>query len=569
MKIDQSFPHDMFRFLPKDVRDTDETGILERYLAGPQRAWETLWADILALDTLHDIDTIDNAWLTLLKWTVGWTSELESITRGLDSDTLRKLIRVSAKLWKLKGTELGLRDALRVITGRDVVVRNWFSVRWVVGVTGFWQLGQESDAFVVGNDNGDRNEYLTVLFVHNEIGIDRALIRKVVNLSRPLQETIRIVYGALVDDFRLGRQKWVTESGSDVVWDNVNYRLSIPSGTEISANVPALLTAEEMVWRMRVTFAGASGGACQLEFRRGAAGAFDRYRATWQQDGTVQLEVVQAGIPSVLASYSYPGAIPQDQPVVVGVDVARESAGSLRIRVQFSATIAIEYVAPIDEFVPAGEWWVLNSSVNDLDLDDVIALALPVTVDEVSGSGETAGDPDPIVAAPTVITVGVPTRTGLWHASGFRYLTPAVSLYYGTGESGWYTWGTPGTLGGVTTAGLGTSDLMDLSAYAPGEYTYSVQFWQYLQARLDPGKDLTLVEILVNGSVVETITKAQVFGTGTGVSVTTGIQTFVLSTDLGGESDVKIRFNFDSVDTPSAAEGWFVDGVRLLIEEAA
>ena len=56
-KISESFPHDLFRFLHKPLRDGDrETfNFLERYLTGPQTVWEQeIHAKIFKLNELID-----------------------------------------------------------------------------------------------------------------------------------------------------------------------------------------------------------------------------------------------------------------------------------------------------------------------------------------------------------------------------------------------------------------------------------------------------------------------------------------------------------------------------------
>jgi phage tail-like protein len=392
MKINADFTSDLYRFLPRVVREADQKagGLLERYLLGPQLVWEGQTDDIFRLDTLHDLDRIEDQWLPYLKWTVGWTSELDEITRDLDVATLRKLIRLSVGLWKLKGTEIAYKDAIRILTGRDVVVRNWFSYRWVVGVTALWQQGRETDPYIVGSEFGDRDEYLSFLFIHNEVDIDRGLIRKIVNLGRPLQEVVRIVYGLLVDDFRLGRQKWVTDVAPDVAWDSDRFRLDLASGTVIRANVAALTDTAEVIWRHRAVFGAASGGAVQLEFYRDASAPHDTYRATWEQDGSVQLEIVKSGIPAVLDFGSNSTPFPQDEPAVLGVNVFPEGAG-LRLRVLVYSQVIIDYSATGPEVLNPGQWRISNSSTGAVHIDDVVVLAPPVIIDEVSGSGEIDG----------------------------------------------------------------------------------------------------------------------------------------------------------------------------------
>jgi phage tail-like protein len=393
--VDPNFPHDLYRFIPKNVRDQDAqfNQLLERFLKGPQTVWESSVATLQQLPTLHNIDTIADEWLVFLKWQVGWTNgrDLEAITDSLTDDELRKLISFSSKMWKLKGTELGLADTLRVLTGRDVVIRNWFSFRWILGVTGLWRLGRETDSWLAGETYGDRDEYLTILWIHNEIGIQRQLIRKIVNLCRPLQEAVKIGYADLVDDFRFGRQKWITDVAPDVVWDDENFKLVLAQNTTIRANVPALETTGDFVWRHRITFNGPTDGAHSMEFHRSSGGAHNRYIVTWEQPGNVFLQVSLGGVVTTLASTTISHDFPQDEPQVIGVNVIRETPSTLRVQVVVYDDEVIDTVLTGGNVLSSGQWRLINTSTDDLVVDDVVAYKLPLVVDEVNGSGEVVG----------------------------------------------------------------------------------------------------------------------------------------------------------------------------------
>ena len=79
-KIDPEFPHDIFTFLHKPLRDGDKEtfNFLERFLIGPQ----TLWEEKIAKKFNELTNLIDPALTTqprFLKDHVGFTSELDNI----------------------------------------------------------------------------------------------------------------------------------------------------------------------------------------------------------------------------------------------------------------------------------------------------------------------------------------------------------------------------------------------------------------------------------------------------------------------------------------------------------
>lgn len=208
-----------------------------------------------------------------------------------------------------------------------------------------------------------------------------------VQLARPLQEVYQIVHADFVDDFRLGRSKWTTVTAPDVVWDDENYKLPVEPGTRILANVPALSEIDEIVWRMRVAFKDTSGGAFQLEFRRAEDIPNDRYRVTWNQDGTVELEIVDGGIGTSIDTGDVGHVLAEDVTTSFGITITRTIDDDLRIKVYVYENVVIEAVLTGTDILDPGGWAICNTSAINIEIDDVIAYALPVTVDVVSASG--------------------------------------------------------------------------------------------------------------------------------------------------------------------------------------
>lgn len=180
-KISESFPNDMFKFLHKPLRDGDKDtfNFLERFLIGPQTIWEQNRAKLFQLN-----DLIDPALTTqprLLKDHVGFTKELDNITKDISDDDLRKIISLAVALWKKKGLEVGYEDIIRVFTGANVRIFNWFDFRYIVGEQSFGESQLGEDAWfisvpgVLGSEDTDNT--VVALMPFENTFTDRSPIR--------------------------------------------------------------------------------------------------------------------------------------------------------------------------------------------------------------------------------------------------------------------------------------------------------------------------------------------------------------------------------------------------------
>lgn len=147
MKVNQNFPHEMYRFLHKPLRVEDKINgklFLERYVFAFQRQFESVIDRIDKLPQLYDPALTPQP--RFLKDIVGLTSELDKITNDISEQDLRKLISLAVALWKEKGLEVGYKDIIRLFTGKNSRVYNWFDFRYIVGEQGLSQeeLGEDS-----------------------------------------------------------------------------------------------------------------------------------------------------------------------------------------------------------------------------------------------------------------------------------------------------------------------------------------------------------------------------------------------------------------------------------------
>jgi len=151
-KIDSNFPHDIFKFLHRPLREIDKAQgkeFLERLLLGPQSIFENAQAKIDTLIELIDPAKTRADLLQFLKDHVGFTVELNNITNGLATNDLRKLISLAVALWNQKGTEQGYENIVRLFTGKSIRIFNYFDFRLIVGEKAFGEEQLGEDAWLI------------------------------------------------------------------------------------------------------------------------------------------------------------------------------------------------------------------------------------------------------------------------------------------------------------------------------------------------------------------------------------------------------------------------------------
>lgn len=211
MKIDENFQYDAFRFMISGVRNSE----LERFfgLSTDEDAEKSIqgWFERTQLKIAQLPQLLDPKFaqtdLDKLLALVGWDGTKEVDFLGdVDDSTKRKLIALSVPLWKLKGTDKGLIGALRIFTGKTVIVRNWFFHRWIMDEAGFWYEGNGSDLWMNGGRYSEADEFLQWIILNRSAleEVDRRLIYDLTTFLRGSGEHFGIIYAAFADDFGRG-----------------------------------------------------------------------------------------------------------------------------------------------------------------------------------------------------------------------------------------------------------------------------------------------------------------------------------------------------------------------------
>lgn len=199
-------PTEMYNFILRAIRDADQKDghqFFERYFMGAQNVWETIDAALFSIPNLWSIEDCPDEYLQYLKWIVGWTSELESITYGLSYDELRRLIAISGRLWKLRGTEDTIIDVLKFATGARCRYWNWFDYRWIVDETIMSEEHDGHDPWMTAlpDPASAGAEYESTLRIVDNGTLNKDLVVNLMKLMRAAGERWEIFYLGFLDQF--------------------------------------------------------------------------------------------------------------------------------------------------------------------------------------------------------------------------------------------------------------------------------------------------------------------------------------------------------------------------------
>jgi len=570
--IDPDFPHDVYRFLIKPLRDADDSGILEGYVGGVQEAFEQTQSDQGSLLQLFDLDTCPAWALDYLLWAVGWSTPVKHIVADLTEAQKRKVLRLSAQLWKQKGTPTGIKNAVRLFTGRDVVYWSWFYMRIETDQSGFWYKGIGGiDPWLVGQTYGDRDEHLSICWIMDEDGTDRELIHDIVQLNRPMGEAIQVCYADLVDDFQLDVTKWSLVSGTEPTWDDTNFKMLVPTGAVIEANVIGLDALATFTLVSSFTFTSLT--ACTIYFMWDGASApadclaFTLSTTTWSLDQTVSS--VSSNLDTGVT------AIPIADPVGIVIHILDENSIQKRIKVLVDGVEEVDYLMTVAEtaaLVLGAIGYAATTAV--MSVDNVIMFGHPLYCDTIE-AGDATRDAEPGTSIPIWADVTPAlwtdwnnwTVTADWHVTSFRYRSSSEAAYCGQGESGYHTWGTAGDHDiAVANNNATTGSTLDLSAYNATDHRIWLEWWQYTAISYAGGEDDAFVIILSGSTALKTYTKAETVGS----APSTGWERkrLDITTWAAAEATLNIRFQFNPLVSHSGSdEGWYVDDMRILVEK--
>ena len=517
-KVNPTFQYDAFRFLIRSLRIADKNGELERYMGAMQTEFERTHARIQQLPEINDIALVEDELLKYLKWIVGWTDEKElSFVNNLTNDQLRKLIKLSVPLWKSKGRQQGLIDAIRIFTGKSAGFRSWFDQRWIMDEAGLWFTGIVDDPWIVGGMYTGDDEVLSWLFM-NRSELDDVAKRLVYDLTTyivPANEHYGIVYCAFFDDFLDGTlDQWVL--GGDPITVTDDLRALLPEDVNMEANV---LDSELETWspfqRVEATLYtqdNLSGTSISVAFMRDSNSS-KQYRITLGANGSLFLQWNDGTSFSTLVSTSTTlpvGAVGGGEPFLVSCTSSPINDAENRIVVSINGQIEIDYTATLSECLRdsgAGIGFTTAAGSSGIYIDNVIVQASPTHVQFVGqrsliDQGQIA-DPDPgnevfsptpsnPVFNPYVIYLACIqadwaswTLAGFWQVSNFSALCDSYGLWFGQNGVGTFPNHTVDMEYVGAADAIARSPSLDLSDIDSSVYSVHARVW-YRPNKLSP-----------------------------------------------------------------------------------
>lgn len=249
-------PSKIFDFIIDPIRSADRRqghDFLRRYLEGFQSVWETTDAKIFDVTKLWSITDCPNEQLAFLKQIVGWTNDLDNITRELSYDELRRLIAISMRIWKRRGTESSIEDILFFATGARARVWNWFFFRWIIGETLFGEEHEGYDPWIVPDAGEDEQaEYLSQLRIVDDGTLNRTLVMNLLRLMRACSERWEVIYLTFLDTFLVAGDstQWTTDNAPHLIVINNSLVISAVGAEEYTENMNGL-TLKEGIFNVR------------------------------------------------------------------------------------------------------------------------------------------------------------------------------------------------------------------------------------------------------------------------------------------------------------------------------
>lgn len=218
----------MYLFLLDVLRqeDQDRGGLfLKRFVegeegdAGPQNVWDTIHATIRSIPRLWDVNNVPEEFLPYLRRIVGWTSDIEDIPLSLEGNALRRLLANSVSFWKSRGPDDAILDIINQATdGARARILDWFDFRVIMDESEMAYIVQGTDPHMISD--GDESRYN--IRVVDDGTLNRDLLKRVIGITRPINERVDISYLRFLDLF--------TVDGDESQWNDDSGILSVASG---------------------------------------------------------------------------------------------------------------------------------------------------------------------------------------------------------------------------------------------------------------------------------------------------------------------------------------------------
>jgi P2-related tail formation protein len=305
----------IYMFLLDSIRTEDLNRgdlFLKRFLegengdSGPQAIWNTQHTTIRAMPGLWNVNDVSDEFLPFLRRIVGWTPEIEDIPLALSGNALRRLIATSVAFWKRRGPDDAMLDLINEATdGARVRILDWFDYRVIADEAEMGYTVQGLDIHMI--TESDENRY-NVRIVDDGT-LNKVLMKRVVALTRPINERVDISYLGFLDMFQVDGDidQWGGDTADFAVASGLATLADAAGPVQVHTSSPAAAVWANYTFTFVAkwdTGAGSKVGAGAVFYRTGAG---DYYNAVIDSDiagatyNHLILQKLVAGFPTVLA----------------------------------------------------------------------------------------------------------------------------------------------------------------------------------------------------------------------------------------------------------------------------
>lgn len=195
---------ELWMMIPRMNRDEDDTRDLFKFVSILQEVVDLLLCDVDRWTDILDVDLAAERYVDQMLITLG-----NPFAFALDLDGKRRLVRVLVRIYQLKGTSIGVIDAVRFFLGLEITIEEWAAIGWVLGVD---DLG---DTTILGP--GTLREIYTFEVISPILLTDeqRSTIRTIVEYMKPghthLGGIVEPVVPDVIDHLELGTSELADE----------------------------------------------------------------------------------------------------------------------------------------------------------------------------------------------------------------------------------------------------------------------------------------------------------------------------------------------------------------------
>ena len=290
------------------------------------------------LPDLLDPEQVPDDQVAYLAAIVGVGPDTLPAADRLTTDQLRRLLAGAVYLWKRKGTIPSWRLVVATFTGSRSLILGWFYYRTIEGSPAM--VHTIPAAGTAPGGGYDYPEHVAdVWFMDPDGGADLEALVRWLDVVRPSSERINAYLGLLVDDLAVGASLWTAVGAGSESYDEAARELTAVGARDYLAAVAGASSWASYHALLRLAVVGK--GSAWLYADATLANAY-QVRIDLLL-GQVTLHRHVAGVPTLLATFTWPTVVPSAGVAYRWSFEATTGLTLTTIRVYFEGLLLIAY----------------------------------------------------------------------------------------------------------------------------------------------------------------------------------------------------------------------------------